>query len=211
MTLAQATAVAVESQVPAASFNFQQAIEDNLPMAKRMAKSAFFRWGCNFDQDDLEGYANLGLVNAATQYDITKAADFTGFANVHIRWALSRGRDEMAVLKKKNYKAAMAGKMKKPTFIHEGGEGKFSLASALVSDDSREIEQRDASEDISSMLTWLQGHNPQAADLMRLVLQGKSIPQIAALQGKNVLAVHSQYHRALVQWRKQFKLTDCKS
>jgi DNA-directed RNA polymerase specialized sigma24 family protein len=98
----------------------------------------------------------------------------------------------------------MAGKMKKPTFIREGEEGKFSLASALVSDDSREIEQRDASEDISSMLAWLQGHNPEAADLMRLVLQGKSIPEIAALQGKNVQAVHSQYRRTLAQWRKQF-------
>ncbi len=173
-------------------------------MAKRMAKSAFFRWGCSFDLDDLEGYANLGLVNAATQYDATKAADFTGFANVHVRWALARGRDEMSVLKKKAYKSAMAGKMKKPTFIHEGGEGKFSLASALVSDDAREIEQRDASEDISAMLTWLQGHNPQAADLMRLVLKGHSITEIAAIQAKKMQAVHSQYRRALVQWRKRF-------
>jgi RNA polymerase sigma factor (sigma-70 family) len=217
MTTAQAIAVAPESQVPAASFNFNQAIEDNLPMARKMAKNAYYKWGCNFDQEDLEGYANLGLVTAARKFDIRQAVDgktFATFAKMYIHWAIKIGRNQMAVIHAKQYKAVLAGKMSKPKFVHEGED--YCLADALFSKEEdpfeaaafkEEVEARLASlseltAETESKLSALHKHSPDQAKVMRYRLEGKTAPQIAALIGRSTTATNSIIYRAEASMRR---------
>ena len=181
MIVAESTPVAVQTQSPATTFNLAQAVVDHLPMAKRMARSAFFRWGQSFDEDDLFQYASLGLVNAARQFDITKCADFTGFANVHVRWALARGRDEMATIHRKAYKNILAGKWQKPVFVHDNEQHK--IADAIVGAESDPFEVCASQDEIDTRLSWLRTHNPREAEIVALRLEGKTFPEAAKLMG----------------------------
>jgi RNA polymerase sigma factor (sigma-70 family) len=190
-----ATSCAVETPD---SFNISQAIEEHLFLADEIARKAFYRFGRNFEQDDLQGYAHLGLVRAARKYAsmeyiMRQAIDFTEYATVRIWRNVKNGRDSMATIHRTHYRMIKRGEMQQPKFAHDDGE--YTLAECLVADDQRE-ETSDLITD--EMVAALKKQNSAWAQVVSLYyLQELAIEDIAAMTARSVNALRSILHRAI--------------
>ena len=80
MSTQQISSTTSETQAPA-SYNIRQAIEDHLPLVRKIARKTYRRFQGKFELDDLEGYGNLGLTIAAQRFDIRRAVPFDKFAD----------------------------------------------------------------------------------------------------------------------------------
>jgi RNA polymerase sigma factor (sigma-70 family) len=190
-----ATSCAVETPV---SFNISQAIEDHLPLADEIARKAFHRFGRNFEQDDLQGYAHLGLVRAARkyagmEYTMRQAIDFTEYATVRIWRNVKNGRDSMATIHRTHYRMIKRGEMQQPKFVRDGED--YTLADCLIADDSREVTADLVTDE---MMDSLRKQNSVWAQVVSLYyMQELAIEDIAAMTARSVNALRSILHRAI--------------
>ncbi len=202
----QSTPVSVCPQCPA-TFNIAQAIEDHLPLVKKIARWAYFKFSRKFEEDDLVGYGHLGLVRAAHQYAameqvLRETTDFEVLAKKRIWGNIEVGRDQMAAIHRKHYYKIKHGKMSAPSFVRDSEE--FSLADAIT--DSREKPVEEAI-DAKDMASWLRDRNPLYAKVVELHDQGMTTEQMSALIGRAPQAAKFMYHRAVNMLRQKYNPT----
>jgi RNA polymerase sigma factor (sigma-70 family) len=175
MTTQQSSTVVSDSQP---SFNIRQAIEDHLPLVRKIARKTYRRFQGKFELDDLEGYGNLGLTIAAQTYDIRRAVPFEKFAYTYIWGNMAQGISKMALIRYKQFKAlARAGK--KVTINHMGHDVLDEIEVSLK--DPAEIAA--FKDDVEVKLAFLHSQNPVGAEIVKLRFQGKTTGQIASKMG----------------------------
>ena len=201
MTTANVTSTAVETQV---SFDINQAIESHLPMAEKIATRAYYRYGKNYEKDDLQGYAHLGLVRAArkyaARYDIRQAIDFTAFCEKRIWRNIEQGRETMHVGHGSVRMAVRRGQMSRPTFVHDTCDNMF--ADTLVSSEENPADLV-ASRDLPE-LAWLRKQNPAYHQVVELrFVYGLTWDQIATKLNRSTTSVDRSYRSGmkLLQWK----------
>ena len=178
MTMQQISSTTSETQVPAQSYDIRQAIEDHLPLVRKIARKTYRRFQGKFELDDLEGYGNLGLTIAAQTYDIRRAVPFEKFAYTYIWGNMAQGISKMALIRYKQFKAlARAGK--KVTINHMGHDVLDEIEVSLK--DPAEIAA--FKDDVQVKHAFLLSQNPVGAKIVQLRLQGKTTSEIAVIMG----------------------------
>src|ERR1039458_1110908 len=102
-------------------FDIRQAIEEHLPLVRKIARKTYRRFQGKFELDDLEGYGNLGLTIAAQRFDIRRAVPFEKFAYTYIWGNMAQGISQMAVIRYKQFKSLVKSGTK-PVIGHCGNE-----------------------------------------------------------------------------------------
>jgi RNA polymerase sigma factor (sigma-70 family) len=205
MVAEQSTAVAVRPQPPSTSFNIAQAIEELLPLVQKIASAAYRRFGRNFDQDDLVGYGNLGLVRAARkfaglEYSLRQALDFSDYAEVRIWRNIKNGRDQMCRVHLALWRRMKRGEVKPVTITTEGEV--YTLANAIAAE-ANEPDDLEAGCRADEMVAWLRKQKPLWADVMDLHLQGLTFDRIGERLGITSASARGHHHRAIaaLQWK----------
>ena len=205
MSADQSTAVAVPPQPPSTSFDIAQAIEQHLPLVQKIASAAYRRFGRNFDQDDLVGYGNLGLVRAARkfaglEYSLRQALDFSEYAQVRIWRNIKNGRDQMCRVHLALWRRMKRGEVR-PVTITTDGEV-YTLANAIAAE-ADELDDIDSGSRADEMVAWLRKHKPLWADVMELHLQGLSFDRVGERLGITASSARGHHHRAIeaLQWK----------
>jgi RNA polymerase sigma factor (sigma-70 family) len=206
MSADQSTAVAVQPQPSSTSFDISQAIEEHLPLVQKIASAAYHRFGRNFDQDDLVGYGNLGLVRAARkfaglEYSLREALDFSEYAQVRIWRNIKSGRDQMCRVHLALWRRMKRGEVQPVTVVTDGEA--YTLADAIASDDDNDRDDIDAGSRAAEMVAWLRKHKPLWADVMELHLQGLSFDRVGERLGITANSARGHHHRAIeaLQWK----------
>ena len=177
MTTQQISSTTSETQAPA-SYDIRQAIEDHLPLVRKIARKTYRRFQGKFELDDLVGYGNLGLTIAAQTYDIRRAVPFEKFAYTYIWGNMAQGISKMALVRYKQFKAlARAGK--KVTINHMGHDVLDEIEVSLK--DPAEIAA--FKDDVQVKHAFLLSQDPVGAKIVQLRLQGKTTSEIAAIMG----------------------------
>ena len=177
MTTQQISSTTSETQAPA-SYDIRQAIEDHLPLVRKIARKTYRRFQGKFELDDLVGYGNLGLTIAAQTYDIRRAVPFEKFAYTYIWGNMAQGISKMALIRYKQFKAlARAGK--KVTINHMGHDVLDEIEVSLK--DPAEIAA--FKDDVQVKHAFLLSQDPVGAKIVQLRLQGKTTSEIAAIMG----------------------------
>ena len=175
MSTQQSSTVVSDSQP---SFDIRQAIEDHLPLVRKIARKTYSRFQGKFELDDLEGYGNLGLTIAAQTYDVRRAVPFEKFAYTYIWGNMAQGISKMALIRYKQFKAlARAGK--KVTINHMGHDVLDEIEVSLK--DPAEIAA--FKDDVQVKHAFLLSQDPVGAKIVQLRLQGKTTSEIAAIMG----------------------------
>ena len=158
------------------SFSIRQAIEDHLPLVRKIARKTYRRFQGKFELDDLEGYGNLGLTIAAQRFDIRRAVPFEKFAYTYIWGNMAQGISKMALIRYKQFKTlARAGK--KVTINHMDHDVLDEIEVSLK--DPAEIAA--FKDDVQVKHAFLLSQDPVGAKIVQLRLQGKTTSQIAAI------------------------------
>lgn len=78
-----------------------------LHLPKKIVRSQRNKYPYRYSTDDMEGYANLGLVDAARSYNssISKNVKFDKYASFKIRFAIQDGFVEMSEFKRTAYRS----------------------------------------------------------------------------------------------------------
>jgi RNA polymerase sigma factor (sigma-70 family) len=191
MTTHQISSTTSETQAPA-SYNIRQAIEDHLPLVRKIARKTYRRFQGKFELEDLEGYGNLGLTIAAQTYDIRRAVPFEKFAYTYIWGNMAQGISKMALIRYKQFKAlARAGK--KVTINH--------MAHDVL--DEIEVSLKDPAEiaafkdDVEVKLAFLRSQNPVGAEIVKLRFQGKTTGQIASKMGLSATRTSDIFQKSM--------------
>jgi RNA polymerase sigma factor (sigma-70 family) len=164
-----------ETQAPA-SYDIRQAIEDHLPLVRKIARKTYRRFQGKFELDDLEGYGNLGLTIAAQTYDVRRAVPFEKFAYTYIWGNMAQGISKMALIRYKQFKTlARAGK--KVTINHMDHDVLDEIEVSLK--DPAEIAA--FKDDVQVKHAFLLSQDPVGAKIVQLRLQGKTTSEIAAI------------------------------
>jgi RNA polymerase sigma factor (sigma-70 family) len=178
MSTQQISSTTSETQVSAQSYNIRQAIEDHLPLVRKIARKTYRRFQGKFELDDLEGYGNLGLTIAAQTFDVRRAVPFEKFAYTYIWGNMAQGISKMALIRYKQFKAlARAGK--KVTINHMGHDVLDEIEVSLK--DPAEIAA--FKDDVQVKHAFLLSQDPVGAKIVQLRLQGKTTSEIAAIMG----------------------------
>jgi RNA polymerase sigma factor (sigma-70 family) len=177
MSMQQISSTTSETQAPA-SYDIRQAIEDHLPLVRKIARKTYRRFQGKFELDDLEGYGNLGLTIAAQTYDVRRAVPFEKFAYTYIWGNMAQGISKMALIRYKQFKAlARAGK--KVTINHMGHDVLDEIEVSLK--DPADIAA--FKDDVQVKHAFLLSQDPVGAKIVQLRLQGKTTSQIASIMG----------------------------
>lgn len=204
MTDTQDTVVAVQPQPSSTPFPISQAIEEHLPLAQKVARMAYHRYGRKFEHDDLIGYAHLGLVKAAHQYaglkyDIRQAIDFSLFAEKRIWRHIEWGRDQMAHVRRTQYRRIKRGQAAPLRWVRDGDD--FCLADVLADDgDPADLAHLDAEQ----LMCWIRDQQPRSAEIVALRHDEElTWEEIAQRLGGTPNAASGLYRRAvnLLKWR----------
>jgi hypothetical protein len=197
--------VSTSARTPQEPFDISKAIEFHIPLARKIASIANRRYGCHYELDDLEGYANLGLVRAARKYsglqdDLRQAIDFTAFCEKRIWRAIELGRDTMSTIHRAGYRMIRKGKMVRPTFLHDSDA--YSLADSILSGGGNPADIA-ASKDVDDRVAWLRKSHPLRAQIVDLHTRGISLPEIGRRLGRTSAAVARQYRAgiAILRWK----------
>ena len=178
MSTQQISSTTSETQVSAQSYNIRQAIEDHLPLVRKIARKTYRRFQGKFELDDLEGYGNLGLTIAAQTFDVRRAVPFEKFAYTYIWGNMAQGISKMALIRYKQFKAlARAGK--KVTINHMDHDVLDEIEVSLK--DPAEIAAFKA--DVQVKHAFLLSQDPVGAKIVQLRLQGKTTSEIASIMG----------------------------
>lgn len=173
MSETQVSSTTSETQV--AAVNAEQLIESHLPLAKKLAGIYHNRYGRKYELDDLEGYANLGLVwatrkYAGMKYDMRQAIDFTEFARKRIIRNIEGGQSRMSTIHLSQFRSIKRGEMAMPTFVHDTED--YRLSDALVSKEEDPAEIAAAQQDALSALVpgmeFLRSINPLWAQVYQM-------------------------------------------
>ena len=199
-----------ETQAAQGTFDISQAIESMLPCAKKLSEMYFHRYGRNYELDDLQGYAHLGLVwaarkYAAMSYDIRQAIDFSDFAEKRIRRNIEMGQSQMSTLHLYHFRMVKNGKMQAPGFVRDTED--YRLSDALVSPESDPSEASSSIEAgalVSSMLSWLRTTNPAWAQVVEMRMQGLTDKAIERKTGMNEKSIWQRRARAMKALRERF-------
>jgi RNA polymerase sigma factor (sigma-70 family) len=159
-------------------FDICQAIEDHLPLVRKIARKTYRRFQGKFELDDLEGYGNLGLTIAAQTYDIRRAVPFEKFAYTYIWGNMAQGISKMALIRYKQFKT-LARTGKKVTINHMGHDVLDEIEVSLK--DPAEIAA--FKDDVQVKHAFLLSQDPVGAKIVQLRLQGKTTSEIAAIMG----------------------------
>ena len=178
MTTQQISSTTSETQAPA-SYNIRQAIEEHLPLVRKIARKTYRRFQGKFELDDLEGYGNLGLTIAAQRYDIRRAVPFEKFAFTYIWGSMAQGISQMAVVHYRQFKAAKAGKWSMPSIKH----CESAVFDEVVVDHKDPAEIAAFRDDVQVKHAFLFSQDPVGAKIVQLRLQGKTTSEIAAIMG----------------------------
>jgi RNA polymerase sigma factor (sigma-70 family) len=189
MSTNEVTTVASDSQP---SFSIRQAIEDHLPLVRKIARKTYRRFQGKFELDDLEGYGNLGLTIAAKTYDIRRAVPFEKFAYTYIWGNMAQGISKMALIRYKQFKTlARAGK--KVTINHMGHDVLDEIEVSLK--DPAEIAA--FKDDVEVKLAFLHSQNPVSAEIVKLRFQGKTTGQIAFKMGLSATRTSDIFQKSM--------------
>jgi RNA polymerase sigma factor (sigma-70 family) len=183
-----------------------QAIEQHLPLAEKIARTAYHRYGRNYEHDDLVGYAHVGLCRAAAkyavmEYDIRQTIDFGDFAEKRIWDSIEVGRDRMSRIHRDHYRKIKRGEMPAVKFVHDSET--YTMAEAIAVNEGDDLDIADAAQ-AEMMIAWLRGQNEEWANVVHLHLhEGMTFEQISARTGGSRSAADSQYRRAIkiLRWK----------
>ena len=199
MSTQQNSTVVSDSQP---SFNIRQAIEDHLPLVRKIARKTYRRFQGKFELDDLEGYGNLGLTIAAQRYDIRRAVPFEKFAYTYIWGNMAQGISKMALIRYKQFKAlARAGK--KVTINHMGHDVLDEIEVSLK--DPAEIAA--FKDDVQVKHAFLLSLDPVGAKIVQLRLQGKTTSEIAAIMGLASTQISNIFQKSMRLLAAEFGFT----
>jgi RNA polymerase sigma factor (sigma-70 family) len=204
MITSNATQVAAQTPV---SFNISEAIEEHLPLVKKLANIYYHRYGRNFEKDDLEGYGNLGLVwacqkYAGMEYSMRQAIDFPTFVEKRIIRNISTGMHRMARIHRDHWRAMKKGKIPTIRFTHDSDE--YTLADAIAGTEDNPYEAAEAN-DYDSKVAWLHTINPIWAKIVHLHFgKSKTFPEIGRIMGKRADNVSSICSKGVNRLRWKF-------
>ena len=160
------------------TFSIRQAIEEHLPLVRKIARKTYRRFQGKFELDDLEGYGNLGLTIAAQRFDIRRAVPFEKFAYTYIWGNMAQGISQMAVIRYKQFKSLVKSGTK-PVIGHCDNEV-FDEVIVDLKDPAEIAAFRD---DVQVKHAFLFSQDPVGAKIVQLRLQGKTTSEIAAIMG----------------------------
>jgi RNA polymerase sigma factor (sigma-70 family) len=201
MTTQQISSTTSETQAPA-SYDIRQAIEDHLPLVRKIARKTYRRFQGKFELDDLEGYGNLGLTIAAQTYDVRRAVPFEKFAYTYIWGNMAQGISKMALIRYKQFKAlARAGK--KVTINHMGHDVLDEIEVSLK--DPAEIAA--FKDDVQVKHAFLLSQDPVGAKIVQLRLQGKTTSEIAAIIGLASTQISNIFQKSMRLLAAEFGFT----
>lgn len=80
-------------------------ITDNLELAKKIAKKAFYKKSCYFPLDILESHDYLGLIDAASKFDSSRDIVFSTYAYWRIHGAITDGLREEGWITRTDFKS----------------------------------------------------------------------------------------------------------
>ncbi len=184
------------------SFNLTQAIEDHLPLVRKIARKTYRRFQGKFELDDLEGYGNLGLTIAAQRYDIRWAVPFDKFAYTYIWGNMAQGIGQMAAVHYKQFKSlARAGK--KVTINHMGHDVLDEIEVSLK--DPAEIAA--FKDDVQVKHAFLFSQDPVGAKIVQLRLHGKTTSEIAAIMGLSSTRTSDIFQKSMCLLAAEFGFT----
>jgi len=93
-----------QGQKPAMETAVARLIEVNLPYAHAIAAEVMRKLPSGMEKKDIEGWAELGLVEAANSFDPRRAVQFTTFAHYRIKGAIYDGLRKMGWYPKGQYR-----------------------------------------------------------------------------------------------------------
>jgi RNA polymerase sigma factor (sigma-70 family) len=206
MSNAQNTVVPVCPQLPTSTFNISEAIVEQMPMAERVAKRIYFKCCRLYELDDLIGYANLGLVQAAKRYRMSDAVgDFAELAERYAKRLVCQGVGRLARFGLRHWRMIKRGQMQRPKV--DSGVPEFVMSDALEVDPS-DWGRDEPPATTDTMIAWLRTQDPAVAEIVELrVKGGLSITKVAAKLGQSRSSVNNRYYRAVNVLRKQFNRT----
>jgi hypothetical protein len=192
MTTAQITAVPVCPQLPPSTFNIADAIVEQMPMAERVAKRMYFKCRRLYELDDLIGYANLGLAQAARRYRMFEAVgDFAELAERYAKRAVCQGVSQMSLVGRRHWRMIKRGQMQMPKV--DRGAPEFVMLDALSVDPS-DWGRDEPPATTDTMIAWLRAQEPVLAEIVELHVKGHlSLAEVAAKIGKTRPAVCNLY------------------
>ena len=200
MSTQQSSTVVSDSQP---SFSIRQAIEDHLPLVRKIARKTYRRFQGKFELDDLEGYGNLGLTIAAQRYDIRRAVPFEKFAFTYIWGSMAQGISQMAVVHYRQFKAAKAGKWSMPSIKH----CESAVFDEVVVDHKDPAEIAAFRDDVQVKHAFLFSQDPVGAKIVQLRLQGKTTSEIAAIMGLASTQISNIFQKSMRLLAAEFGFT----
>jgi RNA polymerase sigma factor (sigma-70 family) len=199
----QNCSTAVPAPQPSASYDIRQAIEDHLPLVRKIARKTYRRFQGKFELDDLEGYGNLGLTIAAQRYDIRRAVPFEKFAFTYIWGSMAQGISQMAVVHYRQFKAAKAGKWSMPSIKH----CESAVFDEVVVDHKDPAEIAAFRDDVQVKHAFLLSQDPVGAKIVQLRLRGKTTSEIASIMGLSSTRTSDIFQKSMRLMATEFGFT----
>ena len=191
-----------ETQAPAQSYDIGQAIEDHLPLVRKIARKTYRRFQGKFELDDLEGYGNLGLTIAAQRFDIRRAVPFEKFAYTYIWGSMAQGISLMAVIRYKQFKSLVKSGTK-PVIGHCDNE----VFDEVIVDHKDPAEIAAFRDDVQVKHAFLFSQDPVGAKIVQLRLQGKTTSEIAAIMGLASTQISNIFQKSMRLLAAEFGFT----
>jgi RNA polymerase sigma factor (sigma-70 family) len=201
MTMQQISSTTSETQAPA-SYDIRQAIEEHLPLVRKIARKTYRRFQGKFELDDLEGYGNLGLTIAAQRYDIRRAVPFEKFAYTYIWGNMAQGISQMAVIRYKQFKSLVKSGTK-PVIGHCDNE----VFDEVIVDHKDPAEIAAFRDDVQVKHAFLLSQDPVGAKIVQLRLQGKTTSEIATIVGLASTQVSNIFQKSMRLLAAEFGFT----
>ena len=202
MTTQQISSTTSETQVPAQSYNIRQAIEEHLPLVRKIARKTYRRFQGKFELDDLEGYGNLGLTIAAQRFDIRRAVPFEKFAYTYIWGNMAQGISQMAVIRYKQFKSLVKSGTK-PVIGHCDNE----FFDEVIVDHKDPAEIAAFKDDVQVKHAFLLSQDPVGAKIVQLRLQGKTTSEISAIMGLASTQISNIFQKSMRLLAAEFGFT----